>query len=244
MKILKNTLAISGEILNIINQSKKNLYLVSPFVQLEKDDESEFFKDKLKDAIEGAIRKSVDVKFLSKTSNEDKKVKIQEVLKDFTQRDCSLFLLPNLHSKIYCNESTVLITSMNMFLYSVLNNEEIGVLIEKEDKVQNVIEYIESLISKAEKFEKIKDKQKSWKKDYEVYGYCVVCGENCEFDPELKLMVCEKHAKVEKEYYDGDYCHLCGKKGNKLKPTMPLCKNCYYQYLSIGEYHKSNSINS
>ena len=50
---------------------------------------------------------------------------------------------------VYCNEAKALITSMNMYEYSIRNNEEIGVLLikGKEEKQYNqVINYLTGLI--------------------------------------------------------------------------------------------------
>lgn len=44
----------------------------------------------------------------------------------------NLFLIKNLHSKIYVNEDSILITSMNLYEYSQINNHEIGVKLDRK----------------------------------------------------------------------------------------------------------------
>lgn len=243
MKILTNTLAISGEILDIINHSKNYLYLMSPYVQLEKEDSPSFFIEKIDDALKNAIRKRVRIVFITRDFEDNRENPAEAILEGFIEVGCELFLIPNLHSKIYCNESKVLITSMNMYLHSVLNNAEIGVLIDKENDVEVIKEYIENLIATSQKIAKENIKSRPWKEQNDALGSCVVCGNEIDFDPELKLLICEKCNEEDKKYYKGDYCHLCGNKGKKQNSSVPLCKNCYYQYLYIRQFESWNSNN-
>ncbi len=243
MKILTNTLAISGEILDIINHSKNYLYLMSPYVQLEKDDSSSFFIEKISDALKNATRKHVRIRFVSRASDDNTESQAEKVLKQYIERGCELFLIPNLHSKIYCNESKVLITSMNMYLHSVLNNAEIGVLLNSENDVEDIREYIETLITDNQKISKADVKEKPWKDQYEAKGFCIVCNNEIEFDPELEQIICEDCLKGNIQYYKGEYCHFCGKKGKKYNSSMPACKNCWYQYQNIRQFETWSSNN-
>jgi len=60
-----------------------------------------------------------------------------------------IFTLNNLHAKIYCNEKILLLTSMNLYLSSLLNmNKEIGILIEKmteKEVFKKILDYIKWL---------------------------------------------------------------------------------------------------
>ena len=44
-------------------------------------------------------------------------------------RNTSIGYIPNLHAKIYLTEGHAIVTSMNLYEYSQVNNEEIGVLL-------------------------------------------------------------------------------------------------------------------
>lgn len=46
-------------------------------------------------------------------------------------RNASIGVIANLHAKLYMNEWTAVITSMNLYEYSQVNNEELGVLIQR-----------------------------------------------------------------------------------------------------------------
>ena len=86
-------------------------------------------------------------------------------------------------------------------------------------------------------------KEKPWRDRYEAKGFCIVCNNEIEFDPELKQIICADCNKENIEYYKGEYCHFCGNKGKKLNLGMPACKNCWYQYQNIREYETWSSNN-
>jgi phosphatidylserine/phosphatidylglycerophosphate/cardiolipin synthase-like enzyme len=240
MTILKNTYSISGEILNIISNAKVELFIISPFVQLDKLDSSEYFPNKFKDAIEYAIQKGVKIQFFTRESKKDDQNGVENIFKTFIEKGCELFFVPTLHSKIYCNESEALITSMNMYLYSIENNDEIGVSLEKKEDVDEVKNYVNSLIPKAQRSINRESLPQSWKR-FDAKGYCICCNAEIEFDPTLTNLVCEKCFEINKKYYKGNYCHFCGTYGTKDDPEMPLCKNCYYKFINIRSYYSNNT---
>lgn len=45
----------------------------------------------------------------------------------------------NLHTKCYLNDTKMIITQMNFYEYSMMNNKEIGVLYDKADQADNEI---------------------------------------------------------------------------------------------------------
>ncbi|GAG85505.1 unnamed protein product, partial [marine sediment metagenome] len=70
---------------------------------------------------------------------------VERNLKFVQEEGCKVYLIPNLHSKIYCNESKALITSLNLILFSILNNKEIGILLNKElepEEFNKIISYV------------------------------------------------------------------------------------------------------
>lgn len=116
MKVIGTT-KISYEIEEILDSAEKYLILVSPYLKL-----NQRLKVRLSDAF-----KKVDNIYLIYRENE---LKNQELhwLKSFS--NLKLFSIKNLHSKIYLNEGFALISSMNLYEYSQINNHEIGVKFE------------------------------------------------------------------------------------------------------------------
>lgn len=123
MKIIGTT-EISYEIEQILNNAEKHLILVTPYLKL-----NQRLKVRLSDAF-----KRVDNVFIL---HRDKELNFNESkwLKSF--KNVNIFPIKNLHSKIYINEEIALISSMNLYEYSQINNHEIGVKLEYNDDNEN-----------------------------------------------------------------------------------------------------------
>ena len=157
--------------------------------------------------------------------------------------------IEGLHAKIYLNESTAIITSMNLYLHSQQNNKEVGLifdavqdkemydqifqevtrLIEDADKIQYkvTLEKEQPTIAKPEKakekpFIKVTSQQISNK------GYCIRCRTEIPLNPDEPL--CSKDlkswARWGKREYPEKYCHICGKESEQ-SVAKPVCISCY-----------------
>lgn len=156
MKILTNSNSVFGEIEKVVENSKEFIYIVSPFIKSELKNQISY--DKFRKAIELAVKEGTEVNFISKQPDEFYKGDPEKKLKEFTDRGCKLYLVPNLHTKVYCNESKALITSMNLYMHSVINNEEIGVRISRKSdtkEFEKLLYYIYKLKLKSNKSEEI-----------------------------------------------------------------------------------------
>jgi len=232
MKILTNSNIIFGQIEKLIENSKEFLYLVSPYIEFEIKDRDSY--NKFKKAINLAIRKNVKVNFISRLPDSSFKGDPKEILKSFTDKGCNLYLVPNLHSKIYCNESKALITSMNMYLHSVINNEEIGVKINKKHELkdyENVIYYVQKLLQKSDKSKQIEKysqlTESNNKKVQNEISFCILCLKEIPFNKSKPL--CYECFNEFKQFYPihGKFCHKCGKKDYNTDQLYPLCYDCY-----------------
>lgn len=109
------TKQISSELEELIKEADKVLYLISPYLKLSKD-----FQELVN----------------SRNKNEKKTIIIYgkqeltpEQLRFLTGlRHVYLKFHENLHAKCYMNDSKLIITSLNFYEYSMINNKEIGVL--------------------------------------------------------------------------------------------------------------------
>ncbi|WP_178983825.1 phospholipase D family protein [Winogradskyella helgolandensis] len=119
MKIIGTT-EISFEIEKILNKAEKFLVLVTPYLKL-----NQRIKVRLSDAF-----KRVDNIYIL---HREKELNYNEAnwLKSFD--NIKIFPIKNLHSKIYLNEDSLLISSMNLYEYSQVNNHEIGVKMNYSD---------------------------------------------------------------------------------------------------------------
>lgn len=162
MKILTNSNTVFGEIEKIVENSRDFIYIISPFIRSELKDQVSY--DKFRKTIEIAIKKGIDINFISKQPSLNSKINPEVELKEFIDEGCKLYLVPNLHTKLYCNESKALITSMNLYMHSIINNEEIGVKISKKNELkefEKILYYIFKLKLKSNKSDEIKQHNQS-----------------------------------------------------------------------------------
>jgi hypothetical protein len=136
-------------IISIIEKSEEYCFIVTPFLDpfsewenvWKKFDEADdngkklFFILKKPKNNEGLKNEG-----FKKDLEEDRK-KIEIIKKDFN-RKFDLFLVDNLHSKIYLNEKHVLITSINFKKYATEKNHEIGCLIDDPDISKQIVNNI------------------------------------------------------------------------------------------------------
>lgn len=130
MKFLGDNNKLYRAILGIIRESTQFLFIVSPYVEFQKDNTSLVA---LKSAIEDAIIRGVKIYLLTRGRDRLAPQKNIYRIRDFVSFPFHIYLVPFLHSKIYCNESKALVTSLNLSISSLFNeNEESGVLLESK----------------------------------------------------------------------------------------------------------------
>jgi phosphatidylserine/phosphatidylglycerophosphate/cardiolipin synthase-like enzyme len=120
------TKQISSQLEELIQEADKVLYLVSPYLKLSKD-----FQELIN----------------SRNKNEKKTIIIYgkyeltpEQLKFLTGlRHVYLKFHENLHAKCYINDTKLIITSLNFYEYSMINNKEIGVLYDTSNSADQEI---------------------------------------------------------------------------------------------------------
>lgn len=151
------TSSISAELENLIRDAKKELYIISPYLKLS---------DQIKELINDKEREKVDVRIIfGKQELAPAEMSYLEGLKYVR-----LYFSKNLHAKCYLNESKMIITSMNLYEFSQLNNKEMGILIDKSIEIDKNVyadaeKDIESIIHNSEDFSYIKAPQKNILKD-------------------------------------------------------------------------------
>lgn len=123
------TIKISYIIEELLDKAEKYLIIVSPYIKL-----NQRLKVRLSDAFE-----RTEIAYLLYRENELRNDELSW-LKSF--RNLRMFPIKNLHAKVYVHQGSALITSMNLYEHSQINNHEIGVLI---DYYEDYEEYIETL---------------------------------------------------------------------------------------------------
>ncbi|MFP6680392.1 MAG: phospholipase D family protein [Dehalococcoidia bacterium] len=113
------TTGVSAEIEKIIRESRTELILVSPYLQINQN---------LRGLLQDRDHFGVNIKVLYGKS------KLKSIEKKWleSQSHITLRFSENLHAKCFLNETEALITSMNLYEFSQVTNHEMGILISKE----------------------------------------------------------------------------------------------------------------
>lgn len=115
-----NTSATNYFLEELIKEAKDRLILISPFLKLN---------DRMKELLADKNRLKIDVRIVYGKSE----LQPEEInwLKELTYIRTSF--CKNLHAKCYLNEELCIITSLNLYEFSQINNNEMGVLIRRSD---------------------------------------------------------------------------------------------------------------
>jgi phosphatidylserine/phosphatidylglycerophosphate/cardiolipin synthase-like enzyme len=115
-----NTSAINYFLEELIKDAKDRLILISPFLKLN---------DRMKELLADKNRLKIDVRIVYGKSE----LQPEEInwLKELTYIRTSF--CKNLHAKCYLNEELCIITSLNLYEFSQINNNEMGILLRRSD---------------------------------------------------------------------------------------------------------------
>ena len=211
------TKQISGEVERVIREAQKFVVLISPYFQI-----SDTYLERLREA--GSRNVKTHIVF--------RKDQINKINDDAfsTCSNLSLYYFENLHSKCYLNESSAVLTSMNLYDYSERNNREMGISFYRNqyEKLYNEIsDECNSIIKSSNQYLL----QKHYQKDNHnnlTTGLCIRCLIEIEFNPERPL--CNKCYGEWSQYFNYDYpehgCHKCGRPED-VSMRKPLCYECY-----------------
>ncbi|AZJ36625.1 phospholipase D family protein [Tenacibaculum singaporense] len=112
---------LEDKLTDIIWNAKKYIIIVSPFIKLD---------DYVKNILE-KVKTHHDIKFyllFGKNENSRNRSISKEDFQYFTEfKNITILYNKDLHAKHYCNENEGLITSLNLYDYSMINNVEYGV---------------------------------------------------------------------------------------------------------------------
>ncbi|MCE9934477.1 phospholipase D family protein [Aeromonas salmonicida] len=113
-----NTSATNYFLEELIKDAKERLILISPFLKLN---------DRIKELLTDKNRLKIDVRIVYGKSE----LQPEEIswLKELTYIRTSF--CKNLHAKCYLNEEMCIVTSLNLYEFSQVNNNEMGVLIQR-----------------------------------------------------------------------------------------------------------------
>lgn len=145
-----NTSATNYYLEELIKQTRERLIIISPFLK---------FNDRIKELLADKDRMKIDVRLVyGKSELAPQEINWLRSLEFVRTSFCQ-----NLHAKCYVNEQAAIITSMNLYDFSQVNNNEMGVYIQREhepdlyrdtyEEAQRLIRVSEQVRLSAEKVE-------------------------------------------------------------------------------------------
>jgi hypothetical protein len=132
------TEGINYHLYELIKNSNQFISLITPYVDTGK---------RLTDLLVERKKQGVQIALTCRTRNLRNKDKLREFTTTIRDKE-------NLHSKCYISENEAIICSMNLYEYSQINNDEMGIWISKEHSLYSDIKIESSRISKSASLDK------------------------------------------------------------------------------------------
>ena len=150
MAKLLNTSAANYYLEEIIRLAQDRLVLITPLLK---------FNDHLKELLEDKNRMKVDIRLVfGKNELQPEEITWLRALPSIRTSFCR-----NLHARCYLNQDLCIITSLNLHDFSQVNNNEMGILIARDDDAdlfQNAVDEAQRIIRVSDEvrmsFEKVK----------------------------------------------------------------------------------------
>jgi phosphatidylserine/phosphatidylglycerophosphate/cardiolipin synthase-like enzyme len=157
-----NTSATNYYLEELIKNASDRLILISPFLKLN---------DRIKELLEDKNRLKIDVRIVyGKSELQPMEISWLNELSFIRTSFCK-----NLHAKCYINESSCIITSLNLYEFSQVNNNEMGVHVSREEdaemyrdtyeEAQRIIRISDEIRVSMQKVEKLKQEDEASKLD-------------------------------------------------------------------------------
>lgn len=232
---------IQDRIIEIIRNSKKYCFLVTPFFQpwtiLQRE-------------LEKATQQQKKIVFILRDTSENH-LNFEYLNEDF---GFDIVFVERLHTKLYLNENECLISSMNLYESSKDNNFEVGYHFRSQTQAKNFKETIidnDILITQPEilKGRYFNDIENNEKRNHNTknpfrqidlsMGFCIRCGVQISLNPANPL--CDDDYRTWANWgnynFGESYCHICRKEfphstfGSSISYNNPVCPDCREKYV-------------
>ncbi len=194
------TTGISHQLEEIIKQAEERLWLISPFLKVNR---------RIKELLEDTNRMKIDVRVIyGKNELQPEENNWLESMRSIRTSFCK-----DLHAKCYLNEQYALLTSMNLYEFSQVNNHEMGILVsrkEEADLYDKVYEEARRILRASE--------------ELRVTVAKVAVAEKSAADSAVKKTLRRPQPPLTAP--KGGFCIRC-KVALSASPTQPYCRRCY-----------------
>ena len=235
------TNGINLKLQQIIENAREQLWIISPFLKIN---------PKIKELLEDKNRFKIDIRVIYGKNDlrpEEKKwlASMASIRTSFRN---------NLHAKCYLNEKEALLTSMNLYEYSQINNDEMGMLVSREHepdlydkildesrRIMRVSEEIRETVATINPSDEISEVPKPAIDLANVEkpedGFCIRCKTTILANPIQPY--CKgcfgSWNRFKNPNYEENRCHTCGIVMTTTK-NKPVCLSCYRKYRDVLEF--------
>jgi hypothetical protein len=229
------TSGVTFNLERLIKEAREKLVLVSPFVKIN---------ERLRQLLEDRDRFKIDIRVVyGKDDLQPAEMSWLKSMASIRSGYCK-----NLHAKCYLNESEALLTSMNLYEFSQVNNEEMGILVKKADDPALYASVYEEAMRLVRISNDVPVEVGTVRPDSDVNppasrrskteapekGVCIRCKTEIKADPARPY--CWNCYTIWKRDEDvkrtETFCHLCGN-SNKSTINKPVCAACYRKYKNV-----------
>jgi phosphatidylserine/phosphatidylglycerophosphate/cardiolipin synthase-like enzyme len=211
-----DTTGVSYHLQQLINKANEKLVIISPYLKIN---------DRIKQSLEDKNRMKIDIRVVY--GKNDLQPEENNWLKSMTSIRSSF--CKDLHAKCYLNENEAILTSMNLYEFSQINNNEMGIHIDKSvdpelykdiyEEAQRLIRISDEIVISVEKAP-VKEKQASKpdrkSKAEKINGYCIRTGIEIPFNVEKPMSydAFKSWSKYSDPEYPEKFCHFSGEPSN------------------------------
>lgn len=214
---------VSYHLQQLINNASEKLIIISPYLKIN---------ERIKQSLEDKDRLKIDVRLIyGKNELQPAEHNWLKSLRSIRSSFCQ-----NLHAKCYLNEKEAIITSMNLYEFSQVNNIEMGIYIDKNEDQQLYSDILQESMRLVRVSDEIKISVSKVPKTGDKVakpssigsGFCIRCRTEIKLNPMAPY--CKKCYSSWKEWendqHEEKHCHICGKP-NKSTFIKPSCYECY-----------------
>ena len=227
-----DTAGVTYHLQQVINNANEKLILISPYLKIN---------DRIKSSLVDKDKFKIDIRLIyGKSELQPAEHNWLKSLQYVHTSFCK-----NLHAKCYLNEKEAIVTSMNLYDFSQVNNYEMGIYVEKDkdtDLYNDIYQEVNRLIRASGEIKvivsKVPSTQERTPKSYKTHdGYCIRCHSEIKLNPMTPYCrSCYSLWKKKKDdQHEEKYCHICGQP-NKSTLIKPACYDCYKATSNVLEF--------
>jgi hypothetical protein len=227
-----DTTGVSYYLQQLINNAHERLVLISLYLKIN---------ERIKQSLEDKHRLKIDIRMIyGKNELQPEENNWLKSLNSVRTSFCK-----NLHAKCYLNEQEALITSMNLYEFSEVNNNEMGIYVTKQEDTQlyhDIYAEVQRLIRISDELQISVEKVISNEPSMETpspaplveTAYCICCKVEIKRNPrEPYCLKCYREwTKIQNSTQVERYCHTCGGE-HATSLVKPMCYNCFKQFKTL-----------